>query len=467
MTHYRLLVVTAFTVATVPRLAQRGMFVDGVTYATIARNLAAAHGSFWEPFYTATIYPRFHEHPPLGFWLQSLWFRVLGDHWYVERLYSVAVAFSTAALIALVWRRLNAASAAQRFEWLPVLLWTAVPVVSWAIVGNLLETTVSLFTTAALTAVVWGGLGGGELAAVVGGVIAGLSVVAATLIKGPVGLFPLAAPLLLVPITPSKRQAWIGLMAQWATFLVCLGVVLSADAARSSLSQYIDQQVVQALGGRREVSGSSVTILTALFQGVILPLTLAAGLIGAVARRVIAPTIAQRNAAIAFSLIGLSGTLPILASPKQAGYYLVPAVPLYAMAVAMALVPTAMAATERIAALGQTRIVGAVASVLAVAAVVMALTPTLDRDRRRLADLDAVASMLPRGGVIGICPEVNADWGLHAWVARRFAASLDAAHGEEREWFLQSDGAPRRCVPAGCLPTTDSTRALVLLHCGR
>ena len=38
------------------------------------------------------------------------------------------------------------------FDWLPILLWIAVPVVSWAIVGNLLETTVALFTTGALVA---------------------------------------------------------------------------------------------------------------------------------------------------------------------------------------------------------------------------------------------------------------------------------------------------------------------------
>ena len=52
--------------ALLPRLAHRGMFLDGVTYASIARNLAEGRGRFWAPHYTATIYPAFHEHPPLG-----------------------------------------------------------------------------------------------------------------------------------------------------------------------------------------------------------------------------------------------------------------------------------------------------------------------------------------------------------------------------------------------------------------
>ena len=107
MKPFRLLTLAVFAAATVPRLAHRGMFVDGVTYASIARNLAEGRGSFWSPAYTATLYPQFHEHPPLGFWLQSLWFRVFGDHLFVERLYALAVGLATACLIAAIWRQLQ------------------------------------------------------------------------------------------------------------------------------------------------------------------------------------------------------------------------------------------------------------------------------------------------------------------------------------------------------------------------
>jgi hypothetical protein len=66
MKSFRILTAAALAAAILPRLAQRGMFVDGVTYASIARNLSQGRGSFWSPFYTATIYPQFHEHPPFG-----------------------------------------------------------------------------------------------------------------------------------------------------------------------------------------------------------------------------------------------------------------------------------------------------------------------------------------------------------------------------------------------------------------
>src|SRR6185295_5559267 len=147
---FYLLVGGAFALLTISRNAQRGMFLDGVTYASIARNLAAGRGRFWEPFYTATIYPAFHEHPPLAFWLQSLWFRVLGDHWFVERAYCAAAAVLVAWLIAVTWRAVqDVDDVDQRVDtaWLPIALWMLAPVVSWTIVANLLETTVCVFVT--------------------------------------------------------------------------------------------------------------------------------------------------------------------------------------------------------------------------------------------------------------------------------------------------------------------------------
>jgi len=110
---FRLFTVAVCAAALVPRVAHRGMFVDGVTYASIARNLALGRGSFWSPSYTLTLYPQFHEHPPLGFWLQSWWFRLLGDHLFVERAYSIAVALATAVLIAAIWRRLATVGPAE------------------------------------------------------------------------------------------------------------------------------------------------------------------------------------------------------------------------------------------------------------------------------------------------------------------------------------------------------------------
>jgi hypothetical protein len=68
-----------FSVLMLPNFLRQGMFVDGLMYATISNNLAQGIGSFWSPQLSQTVFPAFHEHPPLVFGIESIFFRVLGD----------------------------------------------------------------------------------------------------------------------------------------------------------------------------------------------------------------------------------------------------------------------------------------------------------------------------------------------------------------------------------------------------
>lgn len=463
-----------------PRMAHRGMFVDGVTYASIARNLAEGRGRFWAPSYTATIYPEFHEHLPLALWIQSLWFRLLGDHLYVERVYSLTMAVATAALLAAIWRHAyREREAAPLFqvedrgkgvrllflEWWPILLWIAVPVVSWAIVGNLLETTMALFTTAAVFAVVKGlGVERGN-SAVQWGMVSGLLIVAATLAKGPVGLFPLAAPATLA-LLPESRRVGVVLTAQWTTVAATAMLLLAFGASRSSLIAYIDVQLLPAISGQREVSAASMTIVKALVAGVVLPILGLALLTTAGAGRFVAPSTADRRRATAFALLALAGTLPIMMSAKQAGHYLVPAVPIFALAAASAMAPTAAALAQRCATAGALWVRG-VTVLLTLVAVAGIWVPGLDRDRSRLVNLDVLEYAVPRGETIGICPSANSDWGLHAWFERRFHVSLDATAGRRHEWFLETDQREAACAPMPCPQVAGSGEPLSLKRCDR
>jgi 4-amino-4-deoxy-L-arabinose transferase-like glycosyltransferase len=60
-------------------LYQDGMFMDGVQYAAVARNLAKGIGSFWFPVFSDNYVAglnSFHEHPPLVYYLQSFFFKI-------------------------------------------------------------------------------------------------------------------------------------------------------------------------------------------------------------------------------------------------------------------------------------------------------------------------------------------------------------------------------------------------------
>jgi 4-amino-4-deoxy-L-arabinose transferase-like glycosyltransferase len=88
----------------IPNLLQKGMFVDGLWYATISKNLAEGFGSFWSPAFTHTMAPVFIDHPPLVFGIQSLFFKVLGDALYVEKIYALFIISLTLVLIIILWR---------------------------------------------------------------------------------------------------------------------------------------------------------------------------------------------------------------------------------------------------------------------------------------------------------------------------------------------------------------------------
>jgi hypothetical protein len=176
------------------------------------------------------------------------------------------------------------------------------------------------------------------------------------------------------------------------------------------------------------------------------------------------PSRPARDRALALLLAGLAGSLPIAVSAKQAGHYIVPAVPFFALAASVALAPTvttvANQLTRRAAA-----IVLSASLLIALGAAIAAFVPAVGRDRPRLADIDGVASHVMNGATIGICPEANADWGLHAWFQRRFHVSLDAAGWRERGWLLKTGGGQGDCPPAECRAATDLNRTLALLTC--
>ena len=149
-----LLVIVVPCVVCLPLLLTRGMSLDGVIYATISRNMALGMGEFWHPAFTDDG-NRFIDSPPLAFLLESVFFCALGDRWWVERLYSLSTALPTGCILVLIWRRLAHGSGELRnFAWLPLALWLSMPSWYWIYRNNYLENTLGIFTALAVHAAV-------------------------------------------------------------------------------------------------------------------------------------------------------------------------------------------------------------------------------------------------------------------------------------------------------------------------
>ena len=443
---------------TLPRMAQPGMFSDGVLYATIARNMGIGVGSLWAPQYTQTAWIEFYEHPPLGLALEAVAFRALGDHLIVERFYSLLVLALHAVAIAGICRRLHAAP----LDWLAVLFWLTPSIVSWGAVNNLLENTQALLTTTAVLLMLDATRASTAAAAAIESTVAGVTVVAAVLTKGPAGFFPLVAPLVfgwLLPATEwaaDRRRRALTVLTPALVVLVA-GVVLAAyEPSRHNLTMYVRTHLAPSLLGQREVSHPLV-IVQHLLVGIVGRMAALLGLcwwLGRPARGSPPTASTDRRAAGAFMLLGACAAGPFAFSAKLSGQYLLPAVPMFALGFAL------LAAAFVDARVRKTLMV-----VILLAVVVLA-SRRERRDDALIRDLAAIEHAMPRAVVIGACPHPRAavDWGLHTYVQRWYRVSLDAGGQPVNGWFLRSDpGCP---VPDACVPAA-SGESLTLFRCAQ
>jgi 4-amino-4-deoxy-L-arabinose transferase-like glycosyltransferase len=453
-----------FLILTVPRMTQPGMFSDGVVYASIARNMAEGRGTFWAPEYTKTVLTVFHDHPPLGLALEASFFRVAGDHPWVERAYSLTAGLVLALLIVMLWRRMGPD---KRGDWLPLVFWLLPSFVSWSIVNNMLDVTQAVFTTFAVLAAVTAMTSHRHL---IWSALAGVAVSAAVLTKGPVGLFPLAAPAIYALIVDRNRA-----MRAAAVTAVMAGVpTLMAAAlwqyppARAAARADVDVQLLPSLSGQREVAESRWHFVEVFVLEIVARMGGLLAIAWMIARRLrsagTAVDAAQarevpahvrgdvpyfgRSMALFFLCVGLSASLPIAISPKMMGHYFVPSIPMFAIAGALFAYPLR---TWRVP-LWSAYVAGAVGLVLAVSAIALPIArgPFEERDVPRLGALDLIGPSLRPGEIVRTCPEAEGDWPLHAYLQRYLHVSMDAAAATPRPTFLRLLDRPCE-VPAGCV----------------
>ena len=180
---------SVMVVLVLSRLIQDGMFMDGLLYACISKNLATGAGTFWHPHFSKITLSFYDQNPPLGFGIQSLFFKLLGNSIYTERTYSFFCAIVHAFLIVTLWKQIfKNESELKKLGWLPILLWIIIPVCFWSYSNNMLENTMSIFDLLAIIFITRFMLHQQRVWYIV---LAGLFTFLATLTKGIQGAFPL------------------------------------------------------------------------------------------------------------------------------------------------------------------------------------------------------------------------------------------------------------------------------------
>ena len=433
-----------------------GMFIDGMVYTNIAKNMARGLGSFWAPTVDGggTV---FYGHPPLLPYLESLYFRAFGNHLYTEDLYNATVFGGTVFLLYILWRLLAGRARAALF-FFPLLLFALSQEVQLRYPNTLLECGMTLIILLATYAYLRLRPARPGAAAAVAGVGAGL----AFLCKGPPGLFPLALPFLYTLATERRgsfRAAAVPTLAlaAGATLLLAL-----SPPARDFLWTYLDRQVVTALSGRaiENVVDSRLYLLYAFLQanlpGIVLCLLL-------LLVRPAAPAPADRRA-LGLLLVGASAILPLLVSAKQASYYQLPALPFFVLGGGLLLAGRVRRVVDYLtyhAAAGRAVRVAGLLGLLAGTLVAARMYGTTDRrdvePRRQAAAIDHIMDSL---GVDRYGLTVYGDpHGVSSALAHPLTGSLNRLydiyqdHGPRPAVVLQLSyaGAPLPAAPRGQL----------------
>lgn len=440
-----------------PLLAQQGMFMDGMLYAVVAHNQANGIGTFWEPVFSVRGFAgltTFHEHPPLTFGLQALWFRVFGDAFWVENLYCLVAVGSTALLIARTWTAVvPPGHTARRLVWLPILFWIVQPTVHWCFQNNMEENTMGLFTTAAVLAVV-SGTGRRWLAL---HLLAGVLVFLAIMSKGPPGLFPLAAPVLWWVATRqgSFGRAMGGSALMFLSVLVCLGSTLLLPGALESLHTYADGRLLHRIAAQPTVH-THFRILLDLFNAVLGPLLLTLILHFLLKHRSAHdPNVSTlHRRAWGLALIGLAGVVPLMLTLVQKSFYMSPALPIIALALALFVAAPLASWMEGLSPSSPwvrvPRVVGIAGIMGAVLAAVL-LFGKPSRDADMIADVQRIGTVVPERTLIGLDSDLWLTWNLQCYLMRRHYISCDEG-ATEHAWYLSPQGgaAPAKDMsPAG------------------
>ena len=131
-----LIMIAVSIVYLVPSFFSGTMFLDGLTYGAVSKNLSQGLGSYFQPHYSDFLYSNFYEHPPLFFWVESVFHHVFGHALWVDRLFGVLLyILSVLGVRNLAGQYLKKQSL---WPWAIVLL-AASPIFFWTFSNNMLE----------------------------------------------------------------------------------------------------------------------------------------------------------------------------------------------------------------------------------------------------------------------------------------------------------------------------------------
>ncbi len=427
------IVLAIFIAMAAPDLFADGMFMDGLFYAVISKNLAHGEGSFWFLHFTDTVFPVFHEHPPLVFGIQSLFFKIFGDSILVEKLFSFSTYIITGFLMVLIWQEITKKKFSE-ISWLPLLLWIFIPLVHWGAVSNMLENTMSVFVCLSVLFIIKSRSNKKYLYLSA----AGLMLFCAFLSKGFTGLFPLSLPFWIFCFKHREIKAFLIdmlLLLAGLLFPLLLIYVFDPEGIRS-LEDYLNIQVLKSIQEIQTVN-SRFFILGKLFTELLIPMGMVV-LVLIFGKR---EKLEKENQQWFFVLLalGLSGVLPIMVSLKQNGFYILCALPFFALMLALLIAVPVKNWITKISLEGKGfKLFRRLSFLLVLLAFTIAVMQEgkIHQHKTLIHSIQTIARFVPPHTVISAPGSFRDNWSMHGYFKRYADISMETQDNFKREYLF-------------------------------
>jgi len=423
-----------------PLLFMDGMFMDAMLYTSVAHNLSKGIGTFWFPqFSTHNVggLSSFHEHPPLGFGIQAVFFKIFGSSRYVERFYVLFTLILSAYGIHLVWNSVvrNFFPALEKISCLPAVFWVFMPLTFWSFSNNMLENTLTVFTLLAVYFYIQSFRSSTHKWIFL--ILATSATSAAFLTKGFPGLFPLSVAFWYFIFF--ERHSWKKFLVYYIYIFIILIFYIAAlyfyDPARKALSIYLFKRVFYRILSLPTTDSWWFTAYR-LFLELIPPILLALILYFFLRKKYSFRMEKKLISVFLFFLsVGVSASFPLMFTLVQKGFYMVPSFPYFAMAMGVVVGNPIINFMNELRNPTLRIIQNASLILLGTGLLItLLLSGQYKRDKELLEDVYALTKYLPNHSVIGISDAHWNEWSLQCYLARFGHISVES--GFAKKYFL-------------------------------
>ena len=406
-------------------LFQDGMFIDGIQYAAVARNLARGVGSFWNPVLAQNSVAglnTFHEHPPVVFFIQALFFKAFGlNNIYPERIFCLFTFLLTALFIVLIWRKVYEGQVTGQLWWLPILLWVIMPIVFWAYTNDIQENMMGVFTTAAVYLFLLA-VSAGNTLRLIHFYLGCACVLFAVLSKGVPGLFPLGF-FFVYWVSVRRVDIKAAIIYSMAAVLFMgagLFLILLNPTAYTALHTWFFDRMLHRISAD-PVAQSHFYILEGLFTEqlpalIIMALALITFRLKAVKNET------RKDYAMLFMLLGFMASLPLMLTLVQRNFYFIPALPFFAIAWATLFADGLNIVIERLNEQPKWKsafTMFALVALLSGIGYTTMQTGKAKRDKEMLQDVYAIRKTVPENVFVSVTPDIMwRNWSFRCYMMR-------------------------------------------------